>query len=349
MNYHMEKSYVGHRDQLFRITRMKLTDGKSDGSELLSIYNRSGMHFDVNISRGMDIPYLDFCGQNIGFLSPCGVVSPEYFDDNGLGFLKSFTAGFMTTCGLKVTGSPCEFEGKNYGLHGNLSHTPAEEVRYYIDESQDIPCVYIQGKMRDSVIFGERLTLDRSIRCNYQERKIELHDTVTNEGFKKARHMLLYHCNIGYPLLTPESEVFIPSIDVKARTRHSLEGLSHWCKLQEPDPNYEEMCFYHKLLKNSRHYSTVAVYNPCLKIGIAIEFDANALDYLIQWKMMGAGDYVLGLEPANSTIDGIEDAINNGSIKYLEAGESKDYHLVFKIISGNEEFEQLKNCFRNRS
>ena len=161
--------------------------------------------------------------------------------------------------------------------------------------------------------------------------------------------MLLYHCNIGYPLLTPESEVFIPSIDVKARTRHSLEGLSHWCKLQEPDPNYEEMCFYHKLLKNSRHYSTVAVYNPCLKIGIAIEFDANALDYLIQWKMMGAGDYVLGLEPANSTIDGIEDAINNGSIKYLEAGESKDYHLVFKIISGNEEFEQLKNCFRNRS
>lgn len=346
MDYRTEKKYVGHRDQLFQVTRMKLTDGKAEGSELLRIQNRSGMHFDVNISRGMDIPYLDFRGQNIGFLSPCGIVSPEYFDDQELGFLKSFTAGFMTTCGLKTIGSPSEFKGKKYGLHGNLSHTPADEVRYFIDETQDIPSVCIQGKLQDSIIFGERLSLSRSIRCSYQECKIELIDKVTNEGFKKARHMLLYHCNIGYPLLSPESELFIPSVEIKARNTYSLDGLSHWNTFQKPDPNYEEMCFYHKLQKDSKNHSAVAVYNPKLDMGLAIEFDANALDYFIQWKMMGAGDYVLGLEPANSTIDGIADAISNGSIKYLEAGESKKYYLLFQILKSKKEFELLKNHFQ---
>ncbi|WP_274595949.1 DUF4432 family protein [Robinsoniella peoriensis] len=41
---------------------------------------------------------------------------------------------------------------------------------------------------------------------------------------------------------------------------------------------------------------------------------SHKLDHFVQWKMMGAGDYVMGLEPANATIDGIADAIENGSV-----------------------------------
>lgn len=154
MNYQEEKKYVGHRDQLMRIKRFRMQEGKAEGVELLDVQNRSGMHFDVNVSRGMDIPYLDFCGENIGFVSPCGIVSPEYFDDKELGFLKSFTAGFLTTCGLKVAGAPCEYEGTFYGLHGNLSHIPAEEVSAVIEENGDSPCAVMKGKVRDAVIFG---------------------------------------------------------------------------------------------------------------------------------------------------------------------------------------------------
>ena len=99
MNYKEEKKYIGHKDQLMKVKKIRMEDGKASGVEMVDVQNRSGMHFDVNISRGMDIPYLDFCGENIGFISPCGVVAPAYFDDKGLGFLKSFTAGFMTTCG----------------------------------------------------------------------------------------------------------------------------------------------------------------------------------------------------------------------------------------------------------
>ena len=345
MKYHEEKKYVGHRDQLLRAKRMKLQDGKAGGVEFLDVQNHSGMHFDVNLSRGMDIPYLDFCGENIGFISPCGVVAPQYFDDKELGFLKSFTAGFMTTCGLKMAGAPCTYGGKHYGLHGNISHIPAEAVQYYIDETQEIPCIYIKGEMRDAVLFGEKLKLERTIQCLYKERKIYVHDRVTNEGFKRSRHMMLYHCNVGYPILSPASEIFIPSVEVKARTGHSEEGITDWMQVKKPDIDYEEMCYYHKLKADANNYSVVSIYNPEIEKGVAIEFDISTLDHFIQWKMMGAGDYVMGLEPANSTIDGIENAINNGEMKYLNPGESREYHLIFHILNSEQEFKIIKQRF----
>lgn len=341
MNYQEEKKYIGHKDQLMRVKKYKMLEGKAKDVELVHVQNRSGMQFDVNISRGMDIPYLDFCGENIGYVSPCGVVGPEYFDDKELGFLKSFTAGFLTTCGLKVAGAPCEYEGKAYGLHGNISHTPAEEVSCLVVEDGQLPYVEIKGTVKDAQIFGERLKLEREVKCFYKERKFTVSDKVTNEGFKKARHMILYHCNIGYPILTPDSEIYIPAIETKPRNSHSLEGMDSWMKAQAADADYEEMCYYHTLKPDERNHSTVAIYNPELELGVGIEIDLNTLDYFVQWKMMGAGDYVMGLEPANATIDGIADAIENGSMKYLEAGESVEYHLTFHILKGRESLEGI--------
>lgn len=342
MDYYEEKKYVGDRDQLFRVKRMELKDGRADGSVLVDVQNRSGMRFSVNLSRGMDIPFLDFCGENIGYLSPCGVVAPQYFDDRGLGFLKSFTAGFLTTCGLNFAGAPCVYEGREYGLHGNLSNTPADRFSYEVVE-HGTPYAEIRGTVRDSVIFGEKMKLERNIRCYYRERKFQISDTVTNEGYRRARHMILYHCNIGYPILSPESEIYIPAEKTVPRNGHAAEGMASWGKVQEADPNYEEMCYYHKLVPNAKNHACAAVYNPTLELGVALDIDLKTLDHFLQWKMMGAGEYVMGLEPGNSTIDGIEDAVRNGSMKYLDPGESVHYEIGVRILKGREEFEQIKS------
>ena len=345
MNYKEEKKYVGHRDQLIRARRIQLQDGKANGVTMIDVQNRSGIHFDVNVSRGLDITNLDFLGENFGFISPCGIVSPEYFDDKGLGFLKSFTAGFMTTCGLKMAGAPCEYEGNEYGLHGNASHTPAVDVTYVIEEEDENPYVKITGTVRDAIVFGDKLALKREITCGYKERKITIKDRVVNEGYKKARHMILYHCNIGYPILTSESEIFIPSKEIKARTAHSEEGIRDWMKSQVPDPDYEEMCYYHTLKSDEQKMTAAAVFNKELNMGVAIEFDTDSLDHFMQWKMMGAGDYVMGLEPCNSTIDGIADAALNGSMKYINPGECMEHTLTFWMLNSHEEFEAIKQRF----
>ncbi|MEG0722248.1 MAG: aldose 1-epimerase family protein, partial [Lachnospiraceae bacterium] len=325
MKYEEEKKYIGNREQLFRVKKVKLQDGKAKDVTMLDVENRSGMQFSVNPDRGMDIPYLNFKGENIGYISPCGIVSPEYFDDKELGFLKSFTAGFLTTCGLNMAGAPCEYKEKAYGLHGNISHTPAENYSYEIIEDVELPYTEIKGTVKDAVIFGPKLTLNRHIRCYYKEKRIILKDKVTNEGYKKVCHMILYHCNIGYPILSPQSEIYIPTISMRSRNAHAEEGKASWMKMQEAEPDYEEMCYYHTLASDCEKKSTVAIYNPTLEIGIAIEIMTDTLDHFIQWKMMGAGEYVMGLEAGNTTIDGIENAIQNGSMKYLCAGESIEY------------------------
>lgn len=180
--------------------------------------------------------------------------------------------------------------------------------------------------------------------CTYEPQfAFTVSDKVTNEGYKKVRHMILYHCNIGYPILSPDSEVYIPAIETKARNAHAQEGIECWMKTQAADQDYEEMCYYHTLKPDADNHSTVAIYNPNLDLGIAIEIDLSTLDHFVQWKMMGAGDYVMGLEPGNSTIDGIADAVENGSMKYLDAGESVEYHLTFHILKGREELEAIKN------
>ena len=342
MKFEDEKRYIGNLDQLMRVKKIRMEDGKADSVQMLDVQNASGLHFYVNISRGMDIPYIDYKGENLAYISPSGIVSPTYFDDKGLGFLKSFTAGFLTTCGLKMAGAPCDYENNSYGLHGNISHIPAEEISYKIVENEENPYINIEGKMRDGIIFGDRLVLRRNIKCFYKDKKILLHDRVKNEGYKRSRHMILYHCNLGYPLLSPDTELFIPSIEVRARDKHAKKYICEWETLQESDSDFREMCYYHKLQGDDKGYSSVAVYNPHLNMGLSIKFKVTTLDYFVQWKMMGAGDYVLGLEPSNTTIDGISDAVENGSMKYLDAQEEIDYYLEFCILNGREEFDAIK-------
>ncbi len=342
MNFKEEKKYVGHSDQLFKVRNVLLQDGKAKNVRMVQVDNRSGMQFEVSTDRGMDIHYLSYKGENIGYISACGMVAPEYFDDKGLGFLKSFTAGFLTTCGLSYVGKPCEYKGKSYGLHGNISNTPAECCTYSISEEENSAYAEIKGTLRESVLFGPNLILERNIRCDYKDRKIVLRDKVTNEGYKKTFHMILYHINIGYPMLSKDSEIFIPSQSVKPRNEHSKSAIERWNKSEDATPEFEEMCYYHTLKKTPENRSAAAVFNPGTNMGIAIEFNAETLDHFVEWKMMGAKDYVLGLEPGNATIDGIEDAIDNGSMKYLDGQESVEYELVFHILEGRREFDLIK-------
>jgi hypothetical protein len=57
------------------------------------------------------------------------------------------------------------------------------------------------------------------------------------------------------------------------------------------------------------------------------------LPELIQWKQVGQGAYVLGLEPANCRPEGRSAARQRGKLVELAPGESVDYLLEFKVMS----------------
>ncbi|MDC7237383.1 MAG: DUF4432 family protein [Sphaerochaetaceae bacterium] len=338
-----EMQYVGNINQLFSVREVVLVEGKSKGVRVIEVNNGSGLYFEINVDRGFDIPTLRYKGINCGYESQCGNSSPAYFDDKELGFLKNFNVGFLTTCGLKSIGSPSTYNNKEYGLHGNISNIPSEHYYYKYDNDEKGEFVELNATLFDSGIFEDKLRLDRKIKCYYKKNKIIIDDTVTNEGFNKAIHNILYHMNFGYPLLSKESKMYIDSEKITPRTKRAEDLLSLYNVIEDAACEYEEACYYHNLKRNSNGDALVGVYNPKLKMGIAIKIDCKTLDHLVEWKLMKKRDYVLGLEPASNLIDGLADLDEKGLLKYLEAGDNINYHLEVEVVEDYKDFDKIFN------
>ncbi len=181
--------------------------------------------------RNGDITRLLCNGTNLSYFSPCGYVAPAYYDKTGNNWLQSFTAGFLTTCGLQAVGSPCVDEGEELPLHGSIANQPAE--RSYWEE--DDAGIRIHTLTRDEVIFGRKLTLKRVIEVSKEENSFTISDEIQNTGDRREPVEILYHMNMGYPLLDEESVVSIPSAEVVARDDHAAEDIAHWMHMEKPD------------------------------------------------------------------------------------------------------------------
>lgn len=316
--------YIGHPSQLCSVEQVRLEGGRGDGMRLIQVRNESGLEFTVSADRCADISRLIYKGINLSYFSPCGYVSPSYYDGVGDGFLKSFTAGFFTTCGLTAVGSPCIDHSEVLPLHGSISNTPCENI--YFEENDDE--IRIHAKISDSVIFKRKLILERVLSCGKRENYIKIRDTVTNNGSSVSPLMILYHINIGYPLLSENTILEIPSISVSPRDDHAKEDIDKWNKMIKPTPGFQEQCYYHKFKKDG----IAKAYNPDIHTGVEISFDSADLDTLTQWKMMGVHDYVLGLEPGNCTPDGRDILRKENRLKFINPGEEKTFQVMIKII-----------------
>ncbi|VBB04931.1 Hypothetical protein LUCI_0137 [Lucifera butyrica] len=331
-------SYLGHDSQLFGFEEHRLCGGRGDGMRLLQAKNGKGLEFTISLDRCADISRMSFKGNNLGYFAPCGYVGPQYYDDNKAGFLKSFTAGFLTTCGLTAVGSPCVDEGEELPLHGEISNIPSEEAYYYIDRENQIPELVLRATIRQAKIFAEKLELRREIRCSTAVNEIKITDIVKNNGCKPSPLMILYHFNIGYPLLAEQARLFIPSDSVLPRNEHAEKDIAIWNQVLPPQADFEEQCYYHSFAKNSNK-AFAAIYNPNIKAGLAIDFDTQELDCFTQWKMMGIRDYVMGLEPGNCLPDGRDVMRKKGQLKFIRPGEEVTYHVNLRIIENEYKYK----------
>lgn len=328
------KNYVGNSLQTRGAEQYVLQNGKGNGMRFLYVRNGLGLEAWLSLDRAGDISRLSFGGENFGFFSPCGYVAPQYYDSNGLGFLKSFTAGFFTTCGLTAVGSPCVDDGEELPLHGTVSHIPCDVVG--IEEKDD--SLTIKLKLIDGIIFGKKLVLNRVYTFSYLDNSIVLSDTVTNEGENTSPYMIMYHCNMGYPLLTENSVIKIPNSKVTARNEHSAKHIENALKSEKPQANFEEQCFYFNVEeKNGKAHA--GIFGNDINKGVVFEFDKEELPCFTEWKMMGKTDYVLGLEPGNCTPDGRDVLRKNGTLKFLEPEEKGTTTVKFKFVSSVNEFE----------
>lgn len=328
------KDYVGNPLQIRGAEQYILQGGKGDGMRFLYVRNGLGLEAWISLDRAGDVSRVNFKGENYGLFSPCGYVHPQYYDSVGAGFLKSFTAGFFTTCGLTAVGSPCTDEGEDLPLHGTLSNTPSELKCIEETETELI----IKLTVRDTQIFGRKLVLKREYVFSYTENSFKVSDTVTNEADAQSPYMIMYHCNYGYPLLTENSIIKIPHTSMTSRNAHAEEFKSSALQMEKPQAAYEECCYYFDVEEKNGE-AKVGIFNPDIKRGLVMSYDKKALPRFVEWKMMGKTDYVVGLEPANCTPDGRDVLRQNGTLKFLEPGESGKTGVTFSFVEDKKDFE----------
>lgn len=334
MEFDTARRYTGHLDQLFALRSYTMHGGRGEGVRAIELHN-GDLDITVLPDRCMDFYQVRYRGKSLNYIAPCGIVGPSHCQEDGMAFLDGFFCGLLTTCGLSNIGSPCMDEDTTYGLHGRISAAPAEAVDAHVEMRGGVPTAVMRGTVREAALFGANLSLQRTIICRYGENRITFTDEVVNEGFRTVPLMLLYHFNMGYPLLSEQAKLHIPSQRVIPRTPWAQAHLGSWAEITAPATPYEEMCYYHDLQKDETGLVTVGIANPAENMALHLTYDSAVLDHFVQWKQLGCGEYAMGLEPCNATIEGRDKARADGTIKYIEPGQRISYPFTI-AISGAE-------------
>lgn len=292
----MNNPYIGHESQLYGIEQTRLVGGKGDGMRLLQVRNAGGLAFTVAADRCADVYRLQFQGINMGFFAPNGYVAPAYYQEQGKGFLKSFTAGFFTTCGLNNVGAPCTVDGVSYPLHGTIGNSPAEHIWW----TETPETMEIHAVIRDSAIFGRKLVLHRTLTCGKYENRLIITDTVENRGDIPEPIFLMYHMNMGYPLLTENAQLSNNSVYRMVGTER-VDG-DAWKQPEPPQPGKPEICYRHYY--NGEERAEATIRNPEIRKGLRISFDPKDFPCMVQWNKFSYRDYALGLEPRSTRYGG---------------------------------------------
>lgn len=323
---------VGTAGQVFGSKEFRLSEGKGNGVRGIEMYNAQGMRLTVLPDRGFDIAALSCRGINIGFMSKTGITHPAYFAEDGTrGFFRSFYAGFLTTCGLTYMGAPSREGEQILGLHGLVSNIPACGVWTDCTWGGERAYITAGGKISQAQVFGENLELTRTIILDAFENRIKISDHIENLGFCRQPFMLLYHMNYGYPMLSPDCRLILPTDKIIPRDEDAAKGLGHYLQISEPEDLGKEEVFFHTMRQDNNGLVRYRFENNMLGIAVETAYNADALTHFTQWKSMISGEYALGLEPGNCHVLGREKAQLGGELKYIEAGEVVQTEIEISI------------------
>jgi len=330
------EKHLGRIEQIGGLQHSYLSGGKSEGVEQVQVRTGAGLSFEINVSRGMDIGLTEYCGAPLTWISPNGIMHPAYWQGGPADWLKTAVGGLLMTCGLTQVGSPCIDGQESLSLHGAAHHLPAELIHCEGEWQDDEYLMTVAGRIRQSRIFGENITLTRTICCKIGENRIEIHDVVENCGLSETPFMLLYHFNFGFPLMTDQTEIHFPSGKVIARNDEiPVTDFAQW---PEPQKNFQERVYYHEDLVIENGTAAVVIHQPQFPVGdttraltVRLTWQTESLPRLVQWKMSGEGTYVLGIEPANCYVEGRIAERKRGTLQTLQPGEVLHFELALAI------------------
>ena len=338
---------TGSMTQVAGLRRCVLADGRMRGVEAVNVRTGAGLEYTVLPGRGMDIAWTSYRGVPVSYMSSAGVSAADSYEPEGMEWLRGFYAGMLTTCGLTNVGGPCEethpvIGRRQFGLHGRLSYLQAGEVGLCEEWTDAGYEMRVSGKLRESIVHGENLTLRRELRSIYGSNRIEIRDVIENEGNQPQPMMLLYHMNIGHPILSEHAKLYAASARIEGGSELAQAELSEYDCFHAPIALQEERCYFHKPIAGADGKSGIAVVNEELELGVLFVLKPEQLPCVTEWKMLSEGEYVLGIEPGNTHPIGRTAAREQGALCMLEPDEQREVELGIEILDGREAIDAAK-------
>lgn len=333
MNQNDLKKKIGNVQQICSIRKVRYEDDAADMQSAYLVENGK-LGFTIAASLGMDMSDLRIGGVNL-----CHITKPGWLA-NSTDATNFVPGGMFFTCGLKNVGPQTASEP----AHGRQRFLPAENCSKFVGVEDGILKLRLYGEVREAGLFSRNLLRKRTITTEYNSGRIVIHDEIENQGFADEEIMLLYHFNTGYPLLDEGAAFIAPSKSQTARDAASqtAKGDSSLFVMDAPKDCYPEQVFYHDLAADEQGNTYCALKNSKMNLALKLSFNKNELPFLTQWKSIASGDYVMGMEPGNCHVEGIESERKRGTLCVLKAGESRSFTITLDVLSGAEEVSALQ-------
>jgi hypothetical protein len=345
--------HVGRLEQVAGVRLVTLGDGIERGVRVLEFRTGTGFGFDVLVDRAFDVGRCEHAGRSLAWTSGVGFAGPWFHEPEGLGFFRTFGGGLLTTCGLdhalfmaEDTSAHYHYPPKRteqFGLHGRISNRPGRLAGYGERWDGDACVLWAEGEVSQAAVFGENLLLRRRVEATVGESRLRIRDVVENVGHDRTPHMLLYHVNVGFPVVDQGAEVLVPARDVEARGSHPVEG---YRALAAPRAAFVEEVFEHDNAAEPDGAVPVGVVNRRLGLGAYEVYDRRQLPFHFAWRMLGEGAYVVGIEPCTNRTAGRLDARARGELIELDPGETRTYDLELGALVGAAEIDAFERRVR---
>ena len=331
---HETQRMTGNGNQLCKVRRLTFRDGKSDGIRAIEVHNESGLYLTCIEDQCLNLYDFSYKGINFAFQSKNGLVSSRYFNRESGEFGFYWPAGMLYTCGLTNTGPAVVDNGIYHAEHGRVGMMPAENVAVRMDAEK----IEISGTVRDCLLCGHHLVMERRITIPRKGRELRIEDQITNMEPVPTEFMYLYHFNFGYPLLAPGTRL------VKGKGR-SLNLASadpvpaDFGNVSAPQDHKTEELYCHIDTPDADGFGYAGLINDTLGLGGYVKYRMDSLPLLVHWKNMCSHDYCVGLEPSNSYIMGRTRERDNGTLPVLAPYETKKFEVILGVLDGAGEIE----------
>ena len=332
------QQHVPDPAQIASVQRAMLREGHAEGVEIVTFRTGSGFEFTAAPGRALDIVSASFQGIPLYWHAFPGPTHAAHFEPPGMGWLRGYAGGLLTTGGLTFMGSPSTDQGEELGIHGRISYVPANNVWADAAWDGDDYQLWTRGNVAESAALGPHVVMSREISSTMGASHFTIRDTVENRTHYPVEHMMLYHFNIGYPVLSESSRLLMNSDEVVGRDEISNSAIDSWDRFEPPLAGRDHQLFYHRLKPDSDGKAHVVLLGmqDTTPLAIYLSYSHDPLPWFANWKCMQAGDYVTGLEPANAWVEGRAVEREAGRLRFLEPWESKYYEVGFGVLHGKD-------------